>query len=92
MNHFADPWFWALYEKMPPTVRTAADKNFELLKHNPSHPSLHFKKVGRYRSVRAGIKYRALAVEAARDLLWFWIGNHKDYETLLKNLNTGIQT
>ena len=38
---------------------------------NPSHPSLHFKKVGKYRAVRVGLHCRALAVEAGDDLLWF---------------------
>ena len=31
-----------------------ARRNFELLKNDPNHPSLHFKKIGKYRSVRVG--------------------------------------
>jgi hypothetical protein len=31
MRHFADPAFWAAYEKRPRPVRTRADKKFEIL-------------------------------------------------------------
>lgn len=61
-----------------------ADKNFELLKANPRHPSLHLKKVGEYWSVRIGIKYRSLGVESADGLIWFRIGTHADYDKLME--------
>jgi len=63
MNHFAAPSFWERYENLPTSIRELADKNFKLLKTNPEHPSLHLKRVGKYRSVRVGRKYRAVAVE-----------------------------
>jgi hypothetical protein len=53
------------------------------LKQDPRHPSLHFKKVGRFWSVRVGGHHRALGVEASDGLLWFWIGSHADYDRLL---------
>jgi len=83
MNHFASPEFWHCYNTLPAEVRELADKNFELLCADPSYPSLHFKKVGRYRSVRVGLQYRALAVEVDNGLLWFWIGNHSEYDRLV---------
>lgn len=83
MTHFASPEYWTCYRKLPATVRKLADKNFKLLKENPHHPSLHFKKIGRYRSVRIGICYRALAVEVPKGLLWFWIGSHAEYDKIL---------
>ena len=83
MRHFASPAFWALYERLPQHIRELADKNFKLLKENPRHPSLHLKKVGRYRSVRVGLRYRALAVEVDERLLWFWIGSHREYDELV---------
>ncbi len=52
MKHFAASDFWSCYEKLPEEVKALADKNFALLKENPSHPSLHFKKVGVYWSAR----------------------------------------
>jgi hypothetical protein len=83
MRHFASPAFWAAYERLPEGVRALADKNYALLKENPQHPSLHFRKVGRYWSVRIGLRYRALAVEIEEGLLWFWIGSHADYDKLI---------
>ncbi len=83
MRHYASPAFWQAYERLPQRVRELADKNYALLKEKPENPSLHFKKVGRYWSVRVGLRYRALAVEVGEDLLWFWIGSHADYDTLI---------
>jgi hypothetical protein len=76
MRHFASPAFWDANVKLPAAVRELADKNYALLKENPQHPSLHFKKVGRFWSVRIGLRYRALATEVDDGLLWFWIGSH----------------
>ena len=84
MRHFASPAFWQAYAKLPENVRALADKNYALLKDNPQHPSLHFKKVGRFWSTRIGLRYRALAVEVDDGLLWFWIGSHADYDALIR--------
>jgi len=54
---------------LPQEVRQLADRNYELLKADPSHRSLHFKKVGQFWSARVGLHYRALAVEAGSDLV-----------------------
>ncbi|MBI5788419.1 MAG: hypothetical protein HZA78_06160 [Candidatus Schekmanbacteria bacterium] len=83
MRHFASPSFWSCYEKLPAAIRRLADKNFEILKSNPGHPSLYKKKAGQYWSVRVGIKYRALAVEVEDGLVWFWIGTHAEYDKLI---------
>ena len=84
MNHFTSPSFWKEYEKLPKYIKELADKNFEILKENSMHPSLHFKKVGNYRSVRVGKKHRAVAIEIEEGLLWFWIRTHPGYDKLLK--------
>jgi len=85
MNHYASPSFWDAYNKLPKHVQELADKNYELLKSDPKHPSLHFKKAGRYWSVRVGLRYRALAVDTDEgDLVWFWIGSHASYDKLIK--------
>ncbi|WMT78561.1 hypothetical protein [Bradyrhizobium sp. Ash2021] len=83
MKHSASPKFWAAYDGLPPSIGNLADASFALLKHDPRHPSLQFKKVGRYWSVRVGLRYRALAVEADDAHLWFWIGSHADYDRLI---------
>ena len=84
MTHFASPAFWQLHKDLPISIQKTADRNYQILKKNPKHPSLHFKKIGKYRSVRIGIHYRALAVETGKDLLWFWIGSHAKYDELIK--------
>jgi hypothetical protein len=83
VRHKASSRFWKAYEQLPPQVRQLADKNFALLKENPQHPSLHFKKIGKYWSVRVGIRYRALALNADGDAVWFWIGTHSEYNALI---------
>jgi hypothetical protein len=84
MRHFASPSFWECYGDLPSSIQELADRNFELLKANPNHPSLHLKKVGKYWSARVGRKYRAVAVEIEEGLLWFWIGTHAEYDKLVR--------
>ena len=84
MRHFTSSSFWSCYEKLPTAVQNLAHKNFQILKENIQHPSLHTKKVGKFWSVRIGKRYRALATEVEDGLLWFWVGSHSDYDTLLR--------
>jgi len=84
MKHFASPAFWDAYQKLPARVRELAEKNFDILKRDPRHPSLHFKRIGRYWSVRVGSRYRALGVQVDEDMVWFWIGSHSDYDALIR--------
>ena len=81
--HRADPRFWRLLEDLPQSVQQTARRNFELLKENPRHPSLHFRNVGRYWSARVGISYRAVAVQDGDDFVWFWIGPHAEYDRII---------
>ena len=69
--------------KLPQQIQQLADEKYALLKVNPRHPSLHFKKVGRMWSVRIGIHYRAIAVENGSDIIWFWIGHHSEYDVIV---------
>ncbi|SEM74728.1 hypothetical protein [Bradyrhizobium sp. OK095] len=84
MKHAASPRFWKAYEALPTSVQRQADANFKLLKSDPTHPSLQFKRVGRFWSARVGLRYRALAIETDRVCVWFWIGSHADYDRLVK--------
>lgn len=78
-RHRADVDFWKCYAALPPTVKEQADKAFELLKQDPQHPSLRFKRVGRKWSARVNKGYRAIAIDTDDGLLWTWIGGHDDY-------------
>ncbi|MCX6640413.1 MAG: hypothetical protein NTW14_08040 [bacterium] len=84
MKHQTTERFWLCYSKLPAKTRKVADKNFTILKENPAHPSLQFKKIGKLWSVRVGLAYRALAVEDGEDYIWVWIGPHEEYEEILK--------
>lgn len=84
MKHLASPRFWQCYHALPDEIQELADREYKSLCDNPRHPSLHFKKVSEFWSVRIGLHYRAIAVEDVADLLWVWIGTHADYDRLLK--------
>jgi hypothetical protein len=79
VNHSASSQFWRCYDALPPEIRALADKSFALLKENPRHPSLHFKKLGELWSARVGLHHRAVAIEVEDGLLWVWIGTHAEY-------------
>lgn len=83
MTHRANGRFWACYRALPEEIQLLADRSYELLKANPRHPSLHFKKVREFWSVRVGLHYRALAVEDGETLVWAWIGTHSEYDRLI---------
>ena len=86
--HRASAGFWKDYDALPAEVRARADKQFALMKANPQHPSLRFKKIGDREghevwSARITLKYRALAIKLPEEFLWFWIGEHRVYDNLI---------
>ncbi len=81
--HRTTPEFRSLLDDLPQAVQRVAHRNFELLKANPRHPSLRFRKVGAFWSVRVGRSYRALAVAEGEDFIWVWIGTHGEYDRLI---------
>lgn len=83
MRHFASPDFWGSYRLLPEAIQKIADKNFEILKANPRHPSIRLKKAGIFWSARVGLQYRALAKERDEGLVWVWIGRHSEYDRWL---------
>jgi len=83
VKHSTTSRFWICYDALPEEVRILADKNHKLLKSNPRHPSLHFKKAGKVWSVRVGINHRAIATEIEDGFLWMWIGLHAEYDKLI---------
>ena len=82
VRHFASPEFWFHFRQLPEEIQELANKNFELLKRDPRHRSLRLKKIGRFWSVRVGLRYRALARDRSDGLVWFWIGPHDEYDRL----------
>jgi hypothetical protein len=77
------------FRRLPARIQRIARKNYRSWKTNPSHPGLHFKRVGKRMpiySIRVGIGWRALGLEMDDAIVWFWIGPHAEYDRLLPNL------
>lgn len=75
--------------KLPKSIRQQAKEAYKLFKQNPNHKSLRFKKVHLIEpiySVRINIDYRAVGILEGKEIIWFWIGSHKEYDKLLKQL------
>ena len=82
--HRAASRFWECFETLPESIQRLARRNFKLLKADPQHPSLYFKKIGKFWSVRVGLNYRAHAVEDGEHFIWVWISTHDTYERMIK--------
>ncbi len=82
--HHATDRFWKCFNKLPSHIQDLARQNFTLLKSNPRHPSLHFKKIRKFWSSRIGLNHRALAVKDGNNFTWVWIGTHDEYEQMIK--------
>ncbi len=79
--------FWECYDALPKDVQQNANRAYQVWQRNPRHPSLQFKRVDSQDpiySVRVGRKYRALGWLEDDTVIWFWIGNHAEYDAWLK--------
>ena len=85
MKHTASRRFWRAFDALPAEVQALAKKSFAQLQSDPAHPSLAFKVLvsGRFQSVRVGLYYRALGIQANGGVHWFWIGTHSEYDRLV---------
>ncbi len=83
MNSSTTKSFRSRFKNLPLEIRRLARKNFKLWLRDPSHPSLHFKKVGEFWSARVGSNHRAFALWSGDNVEWFWIGPHDEYERLI---------
>ena len=76
-------------EALPQSIRSRARAAYRLFRANPYHSSLHFKRVHEVKpiySARVGRSYRVVGLLEEDDVIvWFWIGPHEQYETLLAN-------
>ena len=81
--------FREAYARLPESIRKHAKRAYGQFKENPQHPSLRLKQVHTAEpivSVRITAAYRALGVRDSDTVVWFWIGNHSEYERLIKEL------
>lgn len=77
------------FKKLPLDIQQKARKSFNLWQENIQHKSLKFKKIHKEKeiySIRITLGYRAVGVIDKKEMIWFWIGSHSNYDKLIKNL------
>jgi hypothetical protein len=85
MKSVRAPSFFKMFEELPIEVQERARNQFKKFKKNPNQPGLKFKHLkGNLYSVRINDQYRAVAVKKEDVYIWYWIGNHSEYDKLLK--------
>ncbi|MEI6879741.1 MAG: hypothetical protein EBZ58_07745 [Bacteroidetes bacterium] len=77
--------FRECYKLLPYQVKLATKKAYKKWKLNPLDNGLYFKKLhpNEIYSVRISISYRALSVKEGDTFIWFWIGNHAEYDKMI---------
>ncbi|MDJ0727948.1 MAG: hypothetical protein QNJ38_22840 [Prochloraceae cyanobacterium] len=81
--------FRKLFASLPESVKQKSRQAYTKFKQDPFHPSLRFKQVHPnlpIYSVRISKYYRAVGVRKDKEIVWFWIGSHADYDKLLSQL------
>jgi hypothetical protein len=89
MNSHITARFRRAFAQLPAEAQQQARAAHRLFQQNPHHPSLRFRQVHPtlpVYSVRVGLHYRALGVRNGDTIIWFWIGSHADYDTVLAQL------
>jgi hypothetical protein len=73
----------------PAAIQTKVRAAHQLWSANPDHPSLRFKKVHEslpIYSARIDLNWRAVGVMKGGTVVWFFLGDHAEYERLLQGL------
>lgn len=87
MNSQITENFVECFARLPDAVKAQARKSYRLWKQDPSHPSLHFKRIHGHDalySARVALGWRVLGLLEGDMISWFWIGSHADYEQLIR--------
>jgi hypothetical protein len=81
--------FRAQFAALPQAVQQQARAAYRQFLQNPAHPGLRFKKIHAKKpiySVRVGIHYRAVGIVPGKEIVWYWIGHHSEYDQLLAQM------
>jgi mRNA-degrading endonuclease RelE of RelBE toxin-antitoxin system len=84
--------FRKAFDRLPKSIQKQARAAYRLFQSNPQHPSLRFKRVHDKQliySARINRSYRAVGVLDGEEIVWFWIGAHKEYERIIAKSGTG---
>lgn len=80
--------FWETFSRLPEAIKAQARKSYRLWKANPTHPSIHFKRIHTSEalySIRISKGWRVLGLLDNNTMTWFWIGSHGDYEKIIRH-------
>ena len=77
--------FRTLLAKLPAEVQEHAKRAYRTFQGNPLHPGLQFKKLEGEEAIysaRIGLGYRAVGAINGNRVIWFWVGNHADFDRM----------
>jgi hypothetical protein len=78
--------FRSAFKQLSKELQKHAREAYRHFQTDPDYPSLRFKKVHPTKpiySARVGKGHRAVGVLDGAEIVWFWIGPHKEYERLI---------
>lgn len=81
--------FRKAFSKLPDSVKSQAKMAYRQFIANPYYPSLQFKRIHEIDpiySARINIDYRAVGIMNQNEIVRFWIGQHSEYDKLIKRL------
>jgi len=81
--------FRKMFADLPESIQRQARKAYKQFQKDPYHSSLYFKSVHTTKPIylaRITIDYRAVGIQNENEMVWFWIGAHKEYDKLLYRL------
>ena len=81
--------FRTCLEKLPDHIQVKARKSYRQWLENPYHPSLQYKQIHSISPiyvVRVSLGYRALGILEDDTMVWFWIGSHEEYNSMIKKV------
>jgi hypothetical protein len=85
LKHRRTKRFNKCFESLPSDIQDRAREQFLLLKQDSTHPSLGLEHKGRgVWGVRVNAAYRALAAKDGDTFVWWWIGDHDEYDRLIR--------
>lgn len=77
------PNFWKALSRLSYADQQAALRAYRLFSTDPSHRSLHFKKLAGYEdywSARVTLSIRAVGLRDGDTIYWNWLGHHGDFD------------
>lgn len=83
MKSIGTPEFWRMYHRLSAPVQEQVQKACSLFQKNPKHPGLSLERLRcdpQSWSVRITKNFRAVGTMQGDAMIWYWIGNHRDFD------------